>query len=83
MEMILDKQLKNLLVKHGMTIAALSRITKISPKTLYQWSNGQKPKDLNQLKKVVIHFNISMDALVFGEINAGIYEVVLRRVKIK
>lgn len=92
--MILDKQLNTLISRNGITIAALSRVTGVNSKTLYQWSNGQRPKDLVQLKKVANHFNISIDALVFGEmtskdletvfpeINAGVYEVILRRIKL-
>ena len=92
--MILDKQIKRLLVKRGITFARLGRETGISPKTIYQWTNGQKPRNIEQVKKVANYFEVSMDQLVFGEvrhqpgmheilpdINAGVYEVILRRVK--
>lgn len=93
--MILDKQLKALLQKHDVTVAQLARATKISAKTIYQWLNGQNPRDLKQVRKVADHFNVSIDFLAFGidlknkteitdyreEINAGVFEVVLRRQK--
>lgn len=68
----------------------------ISVKTLHNWLSDQKPKDLEQVKKVADFFQISIDSLCFGEgikstqeaienyrdeINAGVFEVVLRRVK--
>lgn len=93
--MILAKQLKDLLKQKDTTIAQLARATHISSKTLYQWLNGQKPRDLNQVKKVANYFDVSLDYLAFGEIseskvgfedykeeiNAGHFEVILRRIK--
>lgn len=95
LSMILDKQLKALLQKNDITVAQLARSTKISAKTLYQWINGQNPRDLKQVRKVADYFNVTIDFLAFGievknktefsdfkdEINAGIFEVVLRRPK--
>lgn len=94
--MILDKQLRALLQKNDITVAQLARATKISAKTLYQWLNGQNPRDLKQVRKVSDYFKVSIDFLAFGveptnkkditdfkdEINAGVFEVVLRRTKI-
>jgi len=93
--MILAKQLKDLLKQKDVTIAQLARATGISAKTIYQWLNGQKPRDLNQVKKVADYFGVSIDFLAFGiqskthndinsfkeEINAGVFEVILRKTK--
>lgn len=92
--MILNKQLRSLLKDHDLTVAQLARATHVNAKTLYQWLYGQKPRNLEQVKKVADHFKVSIDYLVFDtpsvhqplfselqkEINAGVYEVILRRV---
>lgn len=94
--MILAKQLKDLLKKNDVTVAQLARATQLSSKTIYQWLNGQKPRDLTQLKKVSDYFSVSIDFLAFGiqakskndlsdfkdEINAGVFEVILRKSKL-
>ena len=96
--MILNKQLKKLLTENDTTVAQLARATKISSKTIYSWINGQSARDLDSLKNVSDHFNVSLDYLVFGideknqkktfvefqdEINTGVFEVILRRPKAK
>ncbi len=93
-DMILHKQLKSLITQHDTTVAQLARATQISSKTIYQWMNGQKPRDLNQVRRVADHFSVTIDYLVFGivynktqtefkeyadEINAGVFEVILRK----
>lgn len=97
-EMKLDKQLKDLLRQSDMNVAQLARASRVSAKTIYNWLAGQKPKDLDSVKRVADHFNISIDQLCYGnvsgspisgrefehhldEVNAGIFEVVLRRVR--
>jgi transcriptional regulator with XRE-family HTH domain len=87
--------LKKLLHEHDITAAQLARACKIPPQTINNWLSGQEPRNLNQIKAVADHFEISVDYLVYGqlenkkeaieeykdEINAGTFEVVLRRVK--
>ena len=94
--MTLNKQLKTLLKEKDITIAQLARATKISAKTLYQWLNGQSPKNLVQVRKVADYFAVTIDYLAFGiiqknnlelidfknEFNAGVFEVILRKQKI-
>ncbi len=94
-DMILAKQLKNLLHREDATVAQLARATKISAKTIYQWLQGQNPRDLKQVRKVADYFSVSIDFLAFGiepktknsftdyseEINAGQFEVILRKIK--
>lgn len=91
-----QKQLKKLLESKDMSASDLSRKVGISVKTIHNWLTGQAPRDINQVKKVANYFETSVDMLCFGveakespeaieahrdEINAGIFEVVLRRVK--
>lgn len=78
-------------------MAGLARATGIAPQTLNNWRAGQEPRSISQLKRVADYFEVSLDYLCFGkesmkkeiiedfsdEINAGVFEVVLRRVKTK
>lgn len=87
--------LKSLMHEKEITAAQLARATKIAPQTINNWLSGQEPRSLSQLKTVADHFEVSVDYLVYGneekkkgsmkqfedEINAGIFEVVLRKVK--
>ena len=95
--MKLATQLKKLLQQNGVTVTNLSKSTGIATQTLHNWLAGSKPRDFDQTKKIADYFKVSLDFLVYGtepefrqssplkdfdsEINAGIYEVVLRRVK--
>ena len=86
--------LKKLLNEHDITAAQLARACKIAPQTINNWLSGQEPRSLNQIKVVADYFDVTVDYLVYGkeekkekiqdyeeEINAGVFEVVLRRVK--
>ena len=87
--------LKKLLYEHDLTAAQLARATKIPPQTINNWLSGQEPRSLNQLKTIADYFKVTVDFLVYGkeeikqqnfqdyedEINAGTFEVVLRRIK--
>lgn len=93
--MVLKSILKSLLQKRGITIAHLSRSTTVPIQTLHGWLHGSEPKSLKQVKFVADYLGVDLDYLCFGtqpfkaesleryreEINAGIFEVVLRRVK--
>ena len=92
--MELKKVLKKLIKENGLTIVGLSRATKIPLQTLHGWLQGNEPKSLRQVKMVADFFQVDLDYLCFGieqkaknitdyqdEINAGVFEVVLRRIK--
>lgn len=94
MNMELKTILKKLIKEKGLTITALSRSTKVPLQTLHGWLQGSEPKSLKQVKKVADHLGVDLDYLCFGiepkeqsirdfqdEINAGVFEVVLRRIK--
>lgn len=97
MKLMLQTCLKRLLKEEDMTVAQLSRATKIPPQTLNNWLSGQEPRKLSQVKIIADYFEVTLDQLLYGvdpmvqkknvisdfsdEINAGIFEVVLRRVK--
>ena len=95
--MQLAKILKELCDERGITISMLSKKTGVPQQTLHNWNSGVEPKNFTQVKKVADFFEVSLDYLCFGkeskkpeditsyrdEINAGVFEVVLRRVKRK
>ena len=90
----LKNNLKKLIKERAITITGLSRATNIPVQTLHGWLHGSEPKSLKQVKKVADHFGVELDYFCFGitpkessidnsqdEINAGIFEVILRRIK--
>lgn len=92
----LKDQLKWLLHKHDMSASQLSRKSGVSKQVISQWLNGSSPRKVEQVKKVADVLSTTIDELCFGEksqsresrimdyqdeINAGYFEVVLRRVK--
>lgn len=94
--MILKEQLASLLDQEKMSLSHLAKETDIPVQTLHNWLNGVAPRSLEQLKRVSDFFEITIDELCFGkvesgqktplssyedEINAGTFEVVLRRVR--
>lgn len=92
--MELKKVLKELLHKKDLSVAQLARATGVARQTIDNWIAGQEPRSLTQVKKVADYFGVPMDYLCFGEaskeksirefedeINAGVFEVVLRRVR--
>lgn len=93
-DMELKSILKKLIKEKGITITHLAKATKVPLQTLHGWLQGSEPKNLHQVKRVADHLGVDLDYLCFGikpketqitdfqeEINAGIFEVVLRRVK--
>jgi len=93
-DMQLKTILKRLIKENGLTITGLSRSTKVPLQTLHGWLQGNEPKSIRQVKKVADRLDVDLDYLCFGietrkeminefqdEINTGIFEVILRRVK--
>ena len=92
--MKLSSTLKNLIKTHGIAVTALARSTGVPTQTIHNWLSGAKPRDVDQLKLVADHFGVSLDYLLYetksekknfsdfsDDINAGIFEVILRKVK--
>lgn len=94
--MELKSILRKLIKEKGITVVALSRGSKVPIQTLHGWLHGSEPKNIRQLKAVADYLEVDLDYLCFGirprsegqkiekfeeEINAGVFEVVLRRVK--
>ncbi len=96
MDMKLGPTLTDLLKEKRISIKELATACNISAKTLYEWKSNRTPRNLNDVKKVAEVLGVSLHYLIFGEndkttispleqhddeIKAGVYEVVLRRVK--
>ena len=93
--MVLKTVLKRSIKDRGITITHLSRATRVPLQTLHGWLQGSEPKSLRQVKAVADYLEVDLNYLCFGEqikqqnkleefgneINAGIFEVVLRRIK--
>lgn len=93
--MELKRILKELCGQSGIPISAISKRTGVPQQTIHNWLTGIEPKNISQVKKVADFFKVSVDYLCFGtktkkidditdfkeEINAGVFEVVLRRIR--
>lgn len=66
-EMTLKNQLHLYLEHKHYTITQLSKIAKVPKQTIHNWSVGQKPGDIRQVKKVAEALSTTIDNLMFGE----------------
>lgn len=66
--MNLKKQLELLLEKYDINASQLSRKTGVPRQTIANWLSAQKPKNVDQLKLVADHFGITIDELLYGEL---------------
>lgn len=97
-EMILKTNLKAILKERGMSVAHLSKQSGVAVQTLHNWLSGLEPRNLGQVKQIADYLEVSIDDLCFGlrgkskrspldefknEINCGVFEVVLRKIKIE
>ena len=93
--MNLKNQLQLYIDHQGLTPTTLAKKSGVARSSIQEWASGSSPKDLNKLKKVADVLQTTVDNLCFGsgihkegsftqyepEINAGLYEVILRKVK--
>jgi transcriptional regulator with XRE-family HTH domain len=94
--MKLKSNLKQLLELKGMTASTLARSSGVPKQTLTDWLAGTSPKNIDALKRVARVLEITIDELCFNDqpkgkpdifeqnldsINAGVFEVVLRKVR--
>lgn len=86
--LILKTQLKQLLARHGLSAAALSRKSGVPKQVLSLWLAGVEPRKLSHLKRVAQALGVSIDELCFGQRPAidwitGVFEGRLRRMNKK
>lgn len=93
--MNLSSNLKILMDDSGISLVDLAKKTKVPKQTIHNWLSGADPKNIDQVKSVAEFFHLSIEELVYGakkktsngikeyeeEINAGVFEVVLRRIR--
>lgn len=93
--MRLEEILRRLIQERGVAIIHVAKSTGVAQQTIHNWLSGTEPRSLKQVKKVADHFEVTLDYLCFGieskakfeltdynsEINAGIFEVILRRTR--
>lgn len=94
--MYLKQNLDHFLKRRGLTASGLARISDTPKQTIADWLAGASPRDLRAIKRVADALMVSVDILCFSdlknetasefekrihEINAGQFEVVLRKVK--
>lgn len=93
--MKLRLNLKTLMDKERISLVELAKLSKVPKQTIHNWLSGAEPKSVEQLRSVASIFRLTIEELCFSEkpsketsiekfsdeINAGIFEVVLRRVK--
>lgn len=65
-KMTFGKNLKDAIAAKNLTVAKLARMTGISRSNLFAWLNDRKP-DVEQVKKVAIALEMSLNELLFGE----------------
>lgn len=95
MELLLEKNLRRILTELDWSVPTLSKKSNVSVSTIKNWMQG-KEGNMSQVKMVAEVLGLTLDELCFSdtdvksinpfkdhesEINAGLFEVVLRRVK--
>jgi hypothetical protein len=94
-EMNLKFQLEYYLQRHSITPTMLARLAKVPRQNISNWLMNQKPKDVEQVKRVADVFQISLDHLLFGNAKdsqttvisdskdwiTGTFEIKIRKIK--
>ena len=90
--------LKKILKEKDITISQLSRGTNVPVQTISNWLSGQSPRNISQIKAVADFLGVDLNYLCFAEsiqakapsitefedeINCGVFEVVLRKIRKK
>jgi transcriptional regulator with XRE-family HTH domain len=99
MELKIATTLKKIMKEKRISVKVLSRDSGVAVSTLHEWLNGRTPRDPVQAKKVADVLGVSLNRLLFDEadmsesinlnqilkqdIFSGVYEINIRKVKIK
>jgi transcriptional regulator with XRE-family HTH domain len=67
-EFVLRRNLKILLEDRKVKANELARATGIARQVISDWMSGTSPRNLTHLKRVADYFDVTIDALCFGEI---------------
>lgn len=95
--MSLGKNLRRILNEQRLSVAQLSQKTDIPIKTIYHWLSGQQPRKIEHLFRLCETLNLTIEELydrpkppsrslppdqLEEGIRAGVYEVILRPLKV-
>ncbi|AYF45723.1 Cro/C1-type HTH DNA-binding domain protein [Halobacteriovorax sp. BALOs_7] len=96
MNLLLRENLRKILADLDWSVPKLAKETGVPSSTIQNWMEGKPAKDITQVKCVAECLGVTVDELCFSEtvpevknplnqfedeINAGVFEVILRRVK--
>lgn len=82
--MDLKFRLQYYLDRYNMNATELARKTFVPRQNISNWLMGQKPKDVDQVKRVADYFNTTVDDILYGrkvedsiptDILSGVYEL--------
>lgn len=67
--MEMNKNLRRKLQEKGISVAQLALRSQVPAKTIYHWTSGQKPRNIEQLLRVCKVLETSIEALFGAEIS--------------
>lgn len=68
----LGVMLRAFLKKKRVSLSLVSRETGISYSTLHTWLENRNPRDIVKVKKLADYFGVSLDELLFGDVDMAI-----------
>jgi len=82
-DIILKRQLRELLHQHDVTVVQIARRTGVPAKTIYHWLNGQKPSHLEHIYKLAKYFHVTIDYLIFGDGSSEAQSLTIKKVTLE
>lgn len=80
-DLLLAKNLDELMKKKRLTLSALSRSSGINKSTLHNYLNGTAPSGLETIRRLSKFFNISIPELMYGDCSGEIRFVIEGRME--
>ena len=80
-QVMLFQHLKSILPPHLSMADEVADLLEISPDSAYRRIRGEKPITLEELEKVCVHFNVSMDQFLHLKSNSFLFTGILREDK--
>ena len=65
--MKISKVLPELLARNGVSLSHLAKETGVPKSSLFDWTTGRVPRNLNDVKKISSYFEVSLHYLLFGQ----------------
>ena len=66
--MNISKQLNILIADNNLSVAKTAKLASIPKQTLHNWTLGQSPRKIEDVKKVADVLGVSLDYLCFGDV---------------